>query len=380
MTLLTIGVVGTSLKENEHRVPIHPQHIDWVTDEVRAQLIFERGYGEPFGIDDTAMLARGIGGMVTRDALFKECDVVLLPKPTQQDFAMMQEGRVLWGWPHCVQQRKSTQTSINKHLTLIAWEAMHKWSKRGIPQLHIFYRNNEMAGYAGVLDALRLAGRDGKYGAPQKAMVISFGSVSRGAIFALKGRGFTDITVFTQRPAQLVSHKIPGVTYLQLRHNNGQAPLCIHADGTEHPFIEDLSEADIIINGILQDTDNPLMYLQNGQSDQLKPHSLIVDVSCDVEMGFPFARPTSFEEPTFQVGRGVVYYAVDHTPSYLWKSASWEISKSLLPFLPVVIAGPEGWAKNQTVQRAIEINAGVIQNPKILSFQQRAAAYPHLPV
>jgi len=377
MTLLTVGVVGSSLKENEQRVPIHPQHIEWMPDEVRAQLVFERGYGEPFGIDDATILAQGVGGVADREALFTDYDVVLLPKPTQQDFDMLREDSILWGWPHCVQQREFTQTAIDRRLTLIAWEAMYKWGKRGTRQLHIFYRNNEMAGYAGVLDALRLVGRDGKYGPPKKAAVISFGSVSRGALFALQGRGFTDITVYTQRPAHLVSHKIMGVTYHQIQRNGADGLLCLHSDGTEHPFIEELGDADVIVNGILQDTDNPLMYLKKGQSDQLKPQSLIVDVSCDNGMGFPFARPTTFEEPVFQIGPEVDYYAVDHTPSYLWKSASWEISESLLPFLPVVIGGPERWAKNETIRRAVEIHDGVIQNSKILSFQQRAAEFPH---
>ena len=35
----------------------------------------------------------------------------------------------------------------------------------------------------------------------------------------------------------------------------------------------------------------------------------------------------------FTVGGHVDYYAVDHSPSYLWNSATWEISEALLPFL-----------------------------------------------
>jgi alanine dehydrogenase len=37
-------------------------------------------------------------------------------------------------------------------------------------------------------------------------------------------------------------------------------------------------------------------------------------------MGFSWARPTSFDEPMFEVGDGVAYYGVDHSPSYLWNS------------------------------------------------------------
>ncbi len=65
------------------------------------------------------------------------------------------------------------------------------------------------------------------------------------------------------------------------------------------------------------------------------------------------------------------------TPSYLWNAASWEISDALLPYLATVMGGAEGWAENPTIARAIEIRDGAVENSKILSFQHRAASYPH---
>ena len=84
---------------------------------------------------------------------------------------------------------------------------------------------------------------------------------------------------------------------------------------------------------MLQDTDAPLVFLTDDDLAELAPGTLVVDVSCDEGMGFSWARPTTFAEPTFMVGRNVLYYAVDHSPSYLWGSATWEISEALLPFL-----------------------------------------------
>jgi alanine dehydrogenase len=132
-------------------------------------------------------------------------------------------------------------------------------------------------------------------------------------------------------------------------------------------MIDVLGEADLIVNGILQDTDDPIMFVQPGEEDQLHD-CLIIDVSCDLAMGFPFARPTSFEQPTFSIG-GVTYYAVDHTPSHLWRSATWEISSVVVNFLGGVLGGPEAWAEDETLRRAIEIQDGEILNEKILSYR-----------
>jgi hypothetical protein len=41
------------------------------------------------------------------------------------------------------------------------------------------------------------------------------------------------------------------------------------------------------------------------------------------------------------------------------------------------MGGPGAWDRDQTIRRAIEIRDGAICNPKILSFQQRSAEFPH---
>ena len=145
----------------------------------------------------------------------------------------------------------------------------------------------------------------------------------------------------------------------------------------ECPWPSYLAEHDIVVNCVLQDTNAPLTFLYDDGLAAFRPGSLIVDVSCDEAMGFSWARPTSFGQPTFVVGANITYYAVDHSPSYLWNSATWEISEALLPYLRTVLAGAEAWEADQTVRRAVEILDGTVRNPNILAFQDRSAEYPH---
>lgn len=375
MDLLSVSVFGSSSKAHEKRVPIHPEQIAWIDEAIRKKLYFEAGYGLPFDMSDEE-IADLSGGVLPRQALFEKSEVLLLPKPVQEDFDAMRPHSILWGWPHCVQQQQFTQSAIDRKLTLIAWEAMHRWNEHGDWQMHIFHKNNEIAGYAGVLHALSLMGLDGNYGPHRKAAVISFGSVSRGAIHALRALGISDITVFTQRHANFVADQMVSMDYYHYEQDDLGRLMAVYPDGNVSPFVEALEDADVIVNGILQDTDNPIMFIAEGQEHRLKKGTLIVDISCDEGMGFPFARPTTFAAPMFKKGH-IHYYAVDHTPSYLWNSASWEISNSLLPYLPLVMQGPERWRQSETLRRAIEIQEGVIQNPRILRFQHRAADYPH---
>jgi alanine dehydrogenase len=373
---LTVGVIGKSLKENEKRVPIHPEHIKSIPPRFRKQITFEQGYGTRFGMDDKTLAKHSSGRVASRKEILEGFDCVLMPKPLPEDLAQIHEGAILWGWPHCVQQEEMTQISIDRKLTLIAWEEMFTWNRAGDKETHVFYKNNELAGYAGVNHALTLIGINGNYGKSQKAVVLSFGSVSRGAVYALQGQGFYDITVYSGRPATEVRDQLPGITFKQMKNDSRGNLLEVDSDGTTRPFEEALSDVQIIVNGTLQDLDHQKMFVPAHHADKLMKGTLIIDISCDEGMGFWCAKPTSFEPPMFEVAEKF-YYSVDHSPSFYWNAASWEISTALLPFLPVVIEGPDVWQKNRTILNSIEIRNGIVQNKKILSYQGREEEYPH---
>jgi len=151
----------------------------------------------------------------------------------------------------------------------------------------------------------------------------------------------------------------------------------VEHDGTERPLLELINESEIIINGTYQDTDDPIDFIIEEEKSWLKPGTLIIDVSCDEGMGFYFAKPTTFKDPIILVDN-IDYYAVDHTPSYFWESASRSISAAMLVHLPSVVGGRASWKKNETIQNAINIDEGVIVKDAILRFQSRQKAYPHL--
>ncbi|MHC4909548.1 MAG: N(5)-(carboxyethyl)ornithine synthase, partial [Planctomycetota bacterium] len=323
-------------------------------------------------------IAEQTGGTATRHELLADLGAVVLPKPQSEDLEVLREGGLLWGWPHCVQQRALTQVAIERRQTLIAFEDMYVWAPDGHMGRHTFYKNNEMAGYCAVLHALQLRGIDGHYGDQRKSIIISFGAVSRGAIYALKARGFRDIMICIQRPDHEVREEVLDCHYVRIRPStNGDVrQVVVEHDGTERPFLDLIGEADIIVNGTFQNPDHPLMFVTVDEIPKLKRDCLIVDVSCDEGMGFAFARPTTFDEPMFKVGT-IDYYGVDHTPSYLWESASRSISAALLVHLSTVVNGREAWRDNETIRRAVVIDEGVIQKPEILSFQERQTEYPH---
>src|SRR6185503_5647384 len=270
----------------------------------------------------------------------------------------LRPGTTLWGWPHCVQDRRLTQIAIDRGLTLIAFEAMNHWTRDDTVGLHVFHKNNELAGYCSVLHALRLIGATGDYGRRLTAVVIGFGATARGAVTALSALGIHDVSVLTTRGVAAVASPIHSVRIVHFDHDQDGGPSLVFTDDGNVPLAPFLAERDIVVNCTFQDPSAPVIYLRTEDPPALRPGSLIVDVSCDEGMGFDWARPTTFDEPMFDVGERVHYYAVDHSPSYLWDSATWDISEAVLPFLRQVLEGPVSWHADETLRRAIEIEDG----------------------
>ncbi|MEO8518863.1 MAG: N(5)-(carboxyethyl)ornithine synthase, partial [Dermatophilaceae bacterium] len=345
--------------------------------DLRARIFLERGYGDRYGVSEEHLRTQ-VAGIRSREEIIATCDVLLLPKPTLEDVTGLRDGQVLWGWPHAVQDNALTQLCIDKRLTLIAWEAMNHWTPAGEFVVHVFHMNNELAGYSSVLHAMTLVGTTGHYGRPLTAVVIGFGNAARGAITALNGLGVHDVSVLTMRDVTAVSSPVPSVVLHHLdRAEVDPTRTTVQTATGQVPTASFLAGYDIVVNCVLQDPDLPFMFVSDEELAEFSSGNLLVDVSCDLGMGFSFARPTSFDEPILTVGDGVAYYGVDHSPSYLWNSATWGISEALIPYLRPVLDGPSAWDQDKTISLAVEIREGVVLNPKILSFQGRCAEYPH---
>lgn len=374
---LTMGIFGHSSLENEYRLPIHPAHFQRIDPDIAASIFIETGYGEKFDVTDDE-LAQHVGGILSHAELIERCDVMVLPKMQPVDLAELRDGQTVWGWPHCVQDAEIAQLAIDKRLTLIAFESMNHWTSDGGFSLHVFHKNNELAGYASVIHSLQLIGCTGDYGRRLTAAVIGFGATARGAVTALNAHGIHDVRVLTMRSVSAVAAPIHSASMVQIDHDDENGGSFVNVDDEGRVELAPyLAQNDIVVNCTLQDTKNPLVYLEAGDLDAFRPGSLVIDVSCDEGMGFSWAKPTTFEDPMFVVGNGVHYYAVDHTPSLLWNSATWEVSEALLPYLETMIAGPAAWNRDETLRRAIEIQDGVVLNDAVLAFQKRAREYPY---
>ena len=204
----------------------------------------------------------------------------------------------------------------------IAWEDMYEKDR------YIFWRNREISGEAVVLHALPYLNR-----LPDeiKVAMIGRGNCGRGA-FKILSRLGVQVKIYDR------------VTVKYLR--------------------EEIGEFDVIINAVLWDVFRTDHLIYKEDLKKMKPGSMIIDISCDEGMGIETSRPTTIEDPVYEVD-GVIYYAVDHTPAIFAKSATQAISAVLYPFIDYLIEE----RPHPVLEQAVCIKDGHIFDQHVIQFQ-----------
>ena len=315
----TVGFL-ISEKENENRRAITMGDIDKIKN--KEQLYFQKGYGDKLGFSDDDLIKLGCK-VVEKEDIFC-CDIICDPKIGDSLDLDKMKGKTIFGWIHATQNYDITQRCIDNKLTVYAWEKMYDGNR------HIFYKNNQIAGQASVLHAM-----------------LCYGKQFHGLNVAILGNGNTSIG------ASNILHKLG-------------AKVEIFNRKIEKNFVKEMEKFDVIVNCVLWDVNRKDHIVCRSDLKRLKRNSLIIDVSCDKNGAIESCIPTTVENPTY-IEEGIMHYAVDHTPTFLFKDATESISKEVVKFLDDMIEGK----KNVILKEALIIENGTIIDDEINVFQGR---------
>lgn len=308
-------------KENEKRRALVPSDLENVKNA--ENLYFERGYGEILGHSDDDYKEMGVN-VSDREVIYKQ-EVICNPKvPEPEERKFFNEGQTLFGWIHAVQEKEITDFLLEKKMTAIAWEEMFENGR------HVFWRNNEIAGEAGVLHAFLYYGRP-----PYECSVavIGRGNCARGAIRVLEKLG-AQVTVYDRK--------------------------------TVHYLRNEIGKYDVIVNAVLWDIFRKDRLIYHEDLKRMEKGAMIIDISCDEGLEIETSRATTIEDPTYYAN-GILHYVVDHTASLFWKTATESISKEVKRYIDDLVEEND----NAVLKNATIIKNGKIVDEKIRKLQWR---------
>lgn len=278
----SIGFV-ISRKPGERRRAMLPEDMKKLPQP--QQFYFEAGYGEVLGIADEAYRAAGVNLCPREEAL--ACDIICDVKAGDADYIeRLPPGKTIFGWAHAAQKAAFTAGAIAGRHTVIAWEEMDEMGR------NIFYRNREIAGEAGVMQAFLYFD---KMPYDCRVAVLGRGNTAKGALRVLNGLGAT-VDVFGRK--------------------------------TEKLFKKQIGRYDVVVNCVMWDITREDYLIARRDLRRMKRGAMLVDISCDGDLAIETGRATTPENPVFTVD-GIIHYAVDNTPALFPKTSSAVLSKRL---------------------------------------------------
>lgn len=318
----TMGFV-ISHKNNEARRALMPEDLDKIQHV--GQLYFETGYGDAIGCTDDAYEKSGAHIVSRQEAL--ACDMIVDVKLGDAEYvSTLDEGKILIGWAHAAQQIDFTTAALKGNHTVVAWEEMYEDGR------YIFYRNHEIAGEAGVLQAYQYVG---KMPYETNVAVLGNGQTAKGALRILHGLG-ANVDVYGYRLEAL--------------------------------FKKRMYDYDVIVNCVLWDTNREDRIIYREDLARFKQGTMIVDISCNNQLEIETTIPRTIDNPVYTVD-GVIHYTVDNTPAMFPHSVTSVLSKGYAKYVDKLL----NEEADPVLKEATIIDSGHILDENVRKFREARA-------
>ena len=360
--------IPTEIKNNENRVAITQAGVHELARRGHDVLV-QAGAGLGSAITDAEYVAAGATIVDDAADVWAQADMILKVKePIAAEYDKMRKDQVLFTYLHLAASRECTDAVVASGTTAIAYETV-QLPNRALPLLAPM---SEVAGrLSAQVGAYSLMKANGGRGVllggvtatrRGKVVVIGGGAAGEQAARIAFGMG-AEVTIIDIAIPRLKQLEDEFDGRIQTRTSNA------------HNITEALKDADLVIGSVLIPGEKAPKLVTDEMVAQMKPGSVLVDIAIDQGGCFENSRPTTHDDPTFQVHNSI-YYCVANMPGAVPETSTAALTNATLPY--VVALADKGWVKalNDDASLAKGLNAhnGVITNHGVaVAFPERAS-------
>ncbi|GAA1349687.1 alanine dehydrogenase [Falsarthrobacter nasiphocae] len=310
----------------------------------------EKGAGLGSGIPDEEYIAAGAEIMDSADELWAAADMVLKVKePVKEEYHRFRKDLILFAYLHLAAEPELTRALMDAGVTAIAFETVRRG--RALPLLAPM---SEVAGRMSVqVGANALMAPNGGSGkllggvpgvAPAKVVVLGAGVAGTNAAVMAMGLG-ADVTV--------MDINVDRLRELNALYGGRLKTLVSNKLSVE----QEVTSADLVIGSVLIPGAKAPKLVTLDMVSKMRPGSVLVDIAIDQGGCFEGSRPTTHQDPTFQV-HDAIYYCVANMPGGVSHTSTAALANVTLPYavklaglgVEAALASDEGFAEGLNVR------------------------------
>ncbi len=345
----------------EYRVGLFPAGVKMLT-QMGHTCYVEHDAGLGAGFSDQEYMNAGARIAYTPHEVFGRADLLLkVARPTEEEIDWLRPGSAIAGLLHLGSARKSKiEKLIEKEITAIAYEQIQ------LPDGTVPIRK-PLSAIGGILaaqiGARLLQSNEGGKGIliggmpgipPAEVVVIGAGIAGSGAAKAFLRMG-AHVTVLDTNISALetIYNTLPGVVTMISNPINIERA-CAYAD--------------IVVAAILVPGERPPIIITRQMLRNMKPRSIIMDISIDEGGCVETSRPTTNEKPTF-IEEAIIHYCVPNIPSVVARTSTYAFLNAAMPFIEEIVEKgvDRAIAENPAIEHGVGTYQGKVRHISSLS-------------
>lgn len=354
---MKIGI-PKEIKIKEYRVGMIPSGVRLLVESGH-HVYIQKDAGEKSGFPDNAY--QQAGGVILDDPkeIYKICEMIVKVKePQPEEYDVLKPGQILFTYLHLAPNKKLTEILLEKKVTAIAYETVQESGRlpllepmsqiagRVAPMVASYFLSTHNKGM-GVL----VGGASGIL--PSKVLIIGSGIVAKNAAKLASGMG-ADVIIMGRNPQSM--------TEIEDLMGTNVSTLYSNAYNLENI----LPEVDIVIGAVYVTGEKTPKLITRRMLSLCKKGAVLVDVAIDQGGCIETSRPTTHDEPVFELD-GVLHYCVANIPGDYPLTATQALSNATIPYVKKI--ADMGWKnaclKDTAIYSGVNIAGGLVTDEAV---------------
>lgn len=316
------------------------------------QVLVEKEAGTGAGYPDAEYIEAGATIIDTPAEIFQKSDMVMhVKEPQPSEYDLIREDQIVFTYLHLAADEPQTKALITSKSIAIAYETIEK-DNGALPLL---VPMSEVAGRMATQEAAKYIEM------PQGGMGILLGGVTgvEPATVVIIGGGVVGINAAKMACGLGAKVYILDTNLERLAYLDDVMPAnCFPVMSNATVLARLVKEADVVIGAVLVAGAKAPKLLTREMLKGMKKGSVIVDVAIDQGGCFETSRPTTHDDPCFEID-GVIHYCVANMPGAVARTSARALTNATLPYA-LQIAN-KGWKKAMQENKEIKLGANVVK-------------------